>query len=266
MRIDMESSMTRFRVAKSLLLLLSSLSVFADVISDAVNNTQRSESDRKSDASRYPEAVLRFAGLKPGDEVLDFLAGAGFYAEIMSSVVGEKGRVDVYNNRPYLDWIGAQLTARYTAGKMNHTRRLEMEVDDLDLGEKQYDVILAAMALHDLYYADPANGWPIIDKDALYQKLLRSLKPNGVLIVIDHAAEEKTELRDVQKLHRIDEAYLIKDLQQAGFKLAGREDALRNPKDERRSSSFDEKIRSHTDRFMLKFVRNDSKARSAKGY
>ncbi len=238
----------------------------ADVITEVVNDAARNEADRKADSFRKPEDVLRFAGVKNDDVVLDFLAGAGYYSELFAHVVGSKGRVDVYNNRPYLDWIGAQLNARYSGNRMSNTRRLEVEVDDLELGEKQYDVIMAAMALHDLYYADPANGWPLIDKDVVYKKMQRALKPGGVLVVIDHSAQSKSELRDVQKLHRIDEEYLIDDLQKAGFKLVARSDVLRNPKDERRASAFDEKIRYQTDRFLLKFVKVDSKPRSSRSY
>jgi len=246
--------------------LFFSLCVSADVISDTIGDATRTEVDRKADEYRKPDESLRFFGVKPGDTVLDFFAGAGYYSELMANIVGSKGRVDVYNNRPYLDWIGTQLNARYSSKRMNNTRRLELEVDDLDLGDKQYDVIVAAMALHDVYYADPANGWPMIDKDALYKKFNRALKPGGSLIVIDHAAEAGSSLRDVQSLHRIDETYLINDLQQFGFKVAARSDVLRNGKDERKLSSFDEKIRYHTDRFMLKLVKVDNKQRSARAY
>lgn len=235
--------------------LMMSAVLRADAITDVVNNRARSDADRKADEYRKPESSLRFFGVKNGDVVLDFFAGAGYYSELMAAIVGPHGRVDVYNNQPYLDWVGAQLAERYNSDRMSNTRRVEVDVEALDLGEKQYDVIVAAMALHDIYYADPGNGWPLIDKTALYKKFYQALKPNGSLILIEHMADAGSGLRDVQTLHRIDEAYLLNDLAAFGFKVAQRSELLRNPKDDHKLSAFDPKIRYHTDRFMVRLTK-----------
>ena len=54
-------------------------------------------------------------------------------------------------------------------------------------------------------------------------------------------------------LHRIDEKFLIADIEKAGFKLAAASSALRHPEDDRTWNVF--KKRGETDRFMLKFVK-----------
>ena len=64
-------------------------------------------------------------------------------------------------------------------------------------------------------------------------------------------------------LHRIDEQFLIKDVERAGFRLYGASSALRNPKDDRTWLVF--KHRGETDRFMLKFVKAPAIATGASG-
>lgn len=225
----------------------------ADPVTAAVQNSERSAADRSADAYRNPEASLKFLGIKPGQTVLDFFAGTGYYTEILSRLVGSKGHVDAYNNRAYHDWVGRELDARMLDNRLPNVSLIREEVDALQLKANQYDAIFLVMALHDTYYADPANGWPLIDRSRLLQLLKQSLKPGGILAVIDHAAKPGTGADDTQRLHRIDEAFLVKELQNAGFKLLGHSEVLRNAHDDRSLSSFDNAIRYHTDRFLLKF-------------
>ncbi len=48
------------------------------------------------DARRQAAAVLQFAGVKPGDVVVDYLPGSGYWTRIFSGVVGANGHVYAY--------------------------------------------------------------------------------------------------------------------------------------------------------------------------
>src|SRR2546427_7581882 len=61
-------------------------------------NPERLEDERKLDAGRKPEEVLKFFGVKPGDKVADIMAGKGYYTVILSQVVGPQGVVYSANN------------------------------------------------------------------------------------------------------------------------------------------------------------------------
>jgi predicted methyltransferase len=52
-------------------------------------------------------------------------------------------------------------------------------------------------------------------------------------------------------LHRIDEAYAIKDFESHGFKLAAKSDLLRRPDDARDQISYKGAALGKTDRFVL---------------
>jgi predicted methyltransferase len=45
------------------------------------------------DVTRKPAQLLVFAGIKPGDMVMDFMPGNGYFTRIISGRVGLKGRV-----------------------------------------------------------------------------------------------------------------------------------------------------------------------------
>ena len=91
-----------------------------------------------------------------------------------------------------------------------------------------------------------------IDRDKVNTAVFKALKPGGFYDIIDHSAKDGSGIKDIS-LHRIDEKFLIDEVQKAGFKLAAASSALRHPEDDRTWMVF--KKRGQTDRFMLKFVK-----------
>ena len=85
------------------------------------------------------------------------------------------------------------------------------------------------------------------------RRLFDALKPCGHLVVVDHAARAGTGTADTRTLHRIDEAVVRSELQQAGFVLEAEGAFLRNTADPRDQTSTDSKI--PTDKFALRFVK-----------
>jgi predicted methyltransferase len=85
-----------------------------------------------------------------------------------------------------------------------------------------------------------------------------ALRPGGSYFIIDHAARPRSGTADVKTLHRIDEAFVIAEVERAGFKLRAVGDFLRNPDDKRdwnASPSAAGERRGESDRFALQFVR-----------
>ena len=114
---------------------------------------------------------------------------------------------------------------------------------------EKLDIAWTSQNYHDLH--DKFFGPPDIAKvdKAIYD----SLKPGAVFIVLDHAAEHGSGLRDTDTLHRIDEAAVKKEVEAAGFKLVAESMILHNPDDPHTKSVFDPSIRGKTDQFILKF-------------
>jgi predicted methyltransferase len=225
-----------------------------DIIKQAVNNPARSESDRKRDETSKPVEVLSFFGVKPGMKVLDFLSGGGYYSEILSYVVGDKGEVVAHTNEAYRKFVGEAIKTRFGNNRLPKINQLSSEVPALGLGVEKFDMILMVMTYHDVYYV--AEYWPEVDRDNFFTQIHSALKTGGTLAIIDHSAKPNTGSSAAQDLHRIDEVFARKDIESAGFSFEASSDVLRNPNDDRTMQVFDEAIRRKTDRFVYRFVKN----------
>jgi predicted methyltransferase len=62
------------------------------VITKALADPARAD-QQGDDARRKAADVLAFSGVKPGDVVVDYLPGAGYWTRIFTGVVGPKGHV-----------------------------------------------------------------------------------------------------------------------------------------------------------------------------
>jgi predicted methyltransferase len=216
----------------------------------------RPAADRAEDARRKPAEVLEFFEVRPGMTVLDLFSGGGYYTELLAAVVGPAGRVVAHNNSAYLDGLEEDLAQRYDAApRLANVERVAAENDALEFEPARFDFVLLSNVYHDVYYADPANGWPAIDGAKLVAELFTSMKPGGTLGVIDHTAASGSPAETGGTLHRIDPEIVKRDFAAAGFVLDAESNVLRNPADDLSKGVFDPAVRGQTDRFILRFRR-----------
>lgn len=227
--------------------------VGSNVFAKALAHPTRSEADRARDAGRRPAAVLEFFGIAPGMQVLDLYSGGGYYSELLARVVGENGSVTAHNNAAYLGFAGAEIEARYADNRLPNVSSFTAENNELQLDADRFDAITMILTYHDIYYVDPDNGWPAIDGPGLLAELYRSLKPGGVVGLVDHSAPAGAPADTGGTTHRIDAAIVIEQMQAAGFTLEARSDLLRNPQDDLEKNMSDPAVRGKTDRFVLRF-------------
>lgn len=221
----------------------------------AVASPARPDSDRERDANRKPAAVLEFIGVKEGMMVLDLFTGGGYYAELLSTVVGDQGKVVAQTNQAYIDFVGAEFNERFGGGKLPNVEVLKAENNQLALDAEAYDVIMLVLSFHDLYHVDPENGWEQIDGIAFLDELRKGLKPGGIVAIIDHHAAAGSLPETGDTLHRIDPELVIANMEAAGFDLEAQSDLLRNPEDDLSKSAFDPEVRGKTDRFVMRFMK-----------
>ncbi|HEY0300766.1 MAG TPA: hypothetical protein VGC36_05515 [Rhizomicrobium sp.] len=90
---------------------------------------------------------------------------------------------------------------------------------------------------------------------AFNRRVFDAIKPGGTLFILDHAANPGTSEADIAKLHRIEKAQIVREVEAVGFKLAGEGDFLHRAGDDHTRSIFDPAIRGKTDQYALKFLR-----------
>jgi predicted methyltransferase len=218
----------------------------------AVADSSRPDSDTKQDADRKPGQTLAFSGVKPGDQVADYVADSGYFTRLFSSVVGSKGRVYAVEPTAFFRFktfpaAVAELQG-YAVAHPNVTVTTAAALEGLRFPEK-LDLFWISRNYHDLH--DKFMG--PVDAAAFNKAVYKALKPGGVYVVLDHAAAPGAPADVTETLHRIESSTVRREVEAAGFKFVSESSILANPADPRTARVFDPSIRGHTDQFILKF-------------
>ncbi len=62
-------------------------------IQSAVADSTRPQADTDRDAARKPAQMLAFAGIKPGEQIVELIPGTGYFTRLLSVTVGPQGHV-----------------------------------------------------------------------------------------------------------------------------------------------------------------------------
>jgi predicted methyltransferase len=214
----------------------------ARAIADPARVDQQPDDDRRKAA-----AVLAFSGVKPGNVVVDYLPGAGYWTRIFTGIVGPKGHVYAVWPAAGAKYAEKSLPALKARGLTNVTA--EVQATNLPTSPKPVDVFWTAQNYHDI----PNNGAGEPALRAFDGAVFRMLKRGGTYIVIDHADAPGSGMTGTETRHRIDPAAVRMQVESVGFKFVGESNALRNPADDHSKAVFDPAIRGKTDQFVYKF-------------
>jgi predicted methyltransferase len=225
----------------------------ADDLATALDNPGRAQADKDRDAARRPADVIAFSGIEPGLTVLDVMASAGYYTEVLSVAVGEGGTVYAQNPIRMLQGrdgaTDKALTARLADKRLANVVRMDGSLNEIDIAAGSLDAAFTALNFHDIYYmagADMAAEW--------LQQIHKKLKPNGILVLIDHVGNPN---QDNAQLHRIPKQIAVDLATEAGFVVEAESNVLSHPEDDKTQMVFGQDIRGKTDRFVLKLRKRD---------
>ncbi len=222
-------------------------------IAAAVANADRPATDTERDADRKPQDVLAFAGVKPGMTVVDINSGGGYYTEILSHAVGADGKVYAHNGPLYWNFVSTRVGERFE-NRLPNVVQVHADTENVMADAGSVDLAITVLAYHDYYFLPEGREGPA-DVSAILASVYKSLKPGGSFVVVDHVAPEGAEPTTGNTTHRIDPAFVRKQIEAAGFKFAAASSVLTNPDDDHKRGVFDKDIRGKTDRFVYKFVK-----------
>jgi predicted methyltransferase len=115
-----------------------------------------------------------------------------------------------------------------------------------DLPPQSLDLVTLMFNYHDLGYLG-------VDRASMNATLFTALKPGGLYVIADHAGRAGTGISESGTLHRVEEDFVVREVQAAGFKLVERGTFLRNPADPRDRNTPDPPMPK--DEFVLKFMK-----------
>lgn len=206
----------------------------AGAIEQAMNGMHRSDANRARNIYRHPVGTLDFFGLKAGMRVMEIWPGAGWYTEILAPAMRGRGQfvvasydVKVPDQPDYRYELHQVLSDKIAANPAQYD---QVEVvhysppQSNDLGqENSLDMVLTFRNLHGWYNNDELAG--------VLEDFYRTLKPGGVLGVVQHRADDGSDPKVTSKQGYLPEQTVIQAAQAAGFVFEARSDVNANPKD-----------------------------------
>jgi predicted methyltransferase len=247
----------------------------AQQISQIVASPDRSAGDRGNDLRRKPEQILAFIGVGPGMVALDISAGGGYTTELLARSVGPGGAVygqaqprnpaarppaaPEAGSAPAAPSAAAPRTlATILAEREQKLRSANVAAAPIRSVERPFDdpvppELEGRLDLVTLMFNYHDFGHMGIDRAKMNAAVFRALKPGGIYVVADHSGRPGTGISEAGTLHRIEEAFLRREVEAAGFRLAGEGQFLRNPSDPRDRNT--PQPPQPKDEFILKFVK-----------
>jgi predicted methyltransferase len=223
-----------------------------DNITAAVADSNRPDADKLRDANRKPAETLAFTGVKPGAKIAELLPGGGYFTRIFSKAVGGSGHVYALVPPPLpqapADMPDFAASVKAIAADPHYANVTVLVEPFSRLAvPAPVDLVWTSQNYHDLHNS------PGLDVGVFNKMVFEDLKPGGIYLVLDHAAEAGSGGRDTKTLHRIDPETVKKEILAAGFTFVGSSDLLARPGDGHSMKVFDPAVRGKTDQFILKF-------------
>jgi predicted methyltransferase len=240
-----------------------------DRIAAIVASPDRAAADRVNDVRRKPVDMLAFIGIRPGITALDVSAARGYTTELVARAVGPTGKV--YGQNPPPRDAGAPRPAQPEGASAPPPTNAPPPMPNLS--ERARNPALAHMVPVVRPFDDPAPpevanggldlvtlmfnyhdfGHLGVDRAKMNQAIFKALKPGGLYVIADHSGRAGTGITESGTLHRVEEAFVVKEVEAAGFRLAAKGDFMRNPNDPRDKNTPEPPMPK--DEFVLKFVK-----------
>ena len=234
-----------------------------------VGAPDRSPGDRVNDERRKAVDMLAFVGPRPGMTALDVSAARGYTTELIARAVGPTGKVygQVPPPRQPTQAPPAQpegaaappapgtppplptFVERQKNPALAHMQLVRQPFENpvpAEIADGKADLVTLMFNYHDM-------GHLGVDRASMNRAIFKALKPGGVYVIADHAGRPGTGLSESGTLHRVEEAFVVREVESAGFRLTARGDFLRNPNDPRDKNTPDPAMPK--DEFVLKFVK-----------
>mgnify|MGYP001180231210 CR=1 FL=1 len=200
------------------------------LISIAVNSDDREERNILRDKYRNPVETLSFFGLSKDMKVLELTPGRGWYSEILGKYM--KGTdnyyVAKYDPPQFAIEIINKIQKEFVTYFSNNTDKfgkikyISINEDfEIISDQNKFDMVLTFRNTHNWLDRNKAKK--------IYSSIYKLMKKGGVLGVVQHRADESSDLN--YKGGYVKESFLIKFIEEQGFKFLEKSEINSNSKD-----------------------------------
>ena len=158
-------------------------------------------------------AVVKALNLKPGMVIADIGAGTGFYSLLFAEEVGKAGHVFAVD---ITDDFILNINRRASEKNLKNIHGVVSNQKDTLLAPGSVDMAFVCDTYHHFEYPQ-----------TMLASIRRALRPGGELIIIDFRKQPEISSSWVMSHVRTDQETVIKEIEQAGFKLLSETDILK---------------------------------------
>jgi predicted methyltransferase len=202
----------------------------AQDLTNILAGSQRSEENRARDVYRHPKETLLFFGIRPEMKVLEVWPEPGWYTEVLAPLLREQGQyyAAVIAPDPPSSYITKRLASYHEKlGSLPLYDRVQVVTLPSDGGDlvpaNSLDMVVTFRNVH--------NWMAAGDAAQVFRTLYKALKPGGILGVVEHRGNPAVPQDPKAKSGYVNEDYLIKLVEGAGFRLVAKSEINANPKD-----------------------------------
>jgi predicted methyltransferase len=226
-------------------------SAIVQAVQRAMASEIRTPEERARDRERQPAQKLEFFRLRPDMRVIEVLPFSGWFTKIIGPVLTD-GKLYVTHPSPTF-YSEAFAPVRALPG-------LE-DVEEIPWGAPftggtpffasgRWDVEPVDLVVTFRNY----HNFSREARMAVNKSSFDALKPGGLYGIVDHTRRHM-EPDNSENGRRVDPVLVIKEVQEAGFRLVDYSAALRRPDDELRYEVGRQSVTGNSDRFALLFMR-----------
>lgn len=204
-----------------------------DALKAAVAGAWRGAANRARDVDRHPYETLLFWGLKPGMTVVEISPGGGYWTEILAPYLKATGGTYIATAA---DLDNPELSEAAKKGRESFAAKYGDEaiygkVNLANFGPKSKalgpagsaDLVMTARNLHNWMRPEGLMAKVLGDCHAV-------LKSGGLLGVEEHRSDPKPQAPGASTGY-METAFVVAEVEKAGFKLAAKSEINANPKD-----------------------------------
>jgi predicted methyltransferase len=194
-------------------------------IAKALADQRRSAANRARDVYRHPMETLAFFGVRPGQTLVEYNPGGGWYTEVLAPMLKGNGR--------YIALVSArsqERTAKLFADNKDWFGPAEVATLDSSAGTStlkpnSVDVLLTFRNVHNMMMQGESAA------TGAFKAFHTALKPGGTLGIVDHRLPEARDTALERTSGYLKRSTVVRLAEAAGFKLAAESEINANPKD-----------------------------------
>lgn len=205
-----------------------------DPLLAAVGGAWRPAEERARDRWRHPVETLRFFGLRPGATLVEFWPGAGWWTQVLAPyALATGGQLYAAHLEvgPNADPADAEIVRAYRERFTDADRYGEVMVTAF--GPRSGPVAPAGSADLVLFMRNLHNWMAAGLAEKAFADAFAALRPGGVLGIEQHRAAEGGVQDPLAATGYVQEAYVERLAEEAGFRFDARSEINANARDDR---------------------------------